>query len=179
MAELWLDITDIPAQGRDFSFTDPAIWEEPFREFGLPYRRDPDAPPVAELTVTPQKSGVLVRGRLSGRIVTPCDRCAEDTTVVLDNSFELFEELPRQGEQSLEESRMRRRGKVIELDAGGLLWEQFVLAMPVKPLCSEGCLGLCPGCGRNLNAGSCSCGESESDPRLAALRGLRITKPTH
>lgn len=179
MTELWLDITDIPATGRDFSFSDPAIWDEPIREFGLPYRPDPDNAPGAELSVAPQKDGVLVRGRLSGRMITPCDRCAEDTVIPLDSPFEVYEELPRPGETSLETALVRRRGKVLELDVGGLLWEQLVLAMPVKPLCSEGCLGLCPGCGRNLNSGSCACGKPEGDPRLAPLRGLRVTKPTN
>jgi uncharacterized protein len=179
MAELWLDITDIPAQGREFSFTDPTVWEGPFVEFGLPYRQDPQAPLAADMTVTPQKTGVFVRGRLTGKVLTPCDRCAEETTVVLDSAFEVFEDMPRPGELSLETSLLRRRGKVIELDAGGLLWEQFVLAMPIKPLCSEDCLGLCPGCGRNRTTGSCTCGEPDGDPRLSALRGLRITKPTH
>jgi len=179
MTELWLDITDIPATGRDFSFSDPAIWEEPIGRYGLPYRFDRDAPPTAELSVAPQKDGVLVRGNLAGRVVTPCDRCAEDTAVPLDSPFELYEELPRPGEASLETALVRRRGKVLELDVGGLLWEQFVLAMPVKPLCSEGCLGLCPGCGRSLNAGSCNCGEPEGDPRLEPLRGLRVTKPAN
>jgi uncharacterized protein len=179
MTELWLDITDIPATGRDFSFSDPAIWNEPIREYGLPHRFAPGAAPVAEVNVTPQKTGVLVRGRLAGQVITPCDRCAEDAVVVLDSPFELYEELPRQGELSLEISLLRRRGKVLELDVGGILWEQFVLAMPVKPLCSEDCLGLCPGCGRKIGAGSCSCGESDGDLRLAPLRGLRVTKPTN
>lgn len=178
MAELWLDITDIPAQGREFSFADPAIWEGPCCEFGLPYRADPDDPPRADVTVMPHKSGVFVRGRLAGKVIAPCDRCAEDTTVVLDSPFEVDEELPRPDEQSLEATLVRRRGKVIELDAGGLLWEQFLLAMPVKPLCSEDCPGLCPGCGRPLGAGSCTCGEAEGDSRLAVLRGMRIGKPT-
>ncbi len=150
------------------------MWAAPIREFGLPHRLDPQDSPRAEFSVVPQRRGVLVQGRIAGRVVTPCDRCAEDTVVVLDSPFEFYEELPIAGEQTLETSLVRRRGKVMELDVGGMLWEQFVLAMPVKPLCSENCLGLCPGCGRNLNTGSCDCGGPGGDPRLAPLRGLRV-----
>ena len=61
-------------------------------------------------------------------------------------------------------------------DLAGLLWEEFVLALPVRPLCKPDCKGLCPDCGKNLNEGSCSCVRDEGDPRLAALRGLKVKK---
>ena len=35
--------------------------------------------------------------------------------------------------------------------------EQFVLTLPMKPLCSDDCKGLCPVCGTNLNRGTCDC----------------------
>jgi len=51
--------------------------------------------------------------------------------------------------------------------------EQFVLSLPMKPLCSEGCKGLCPVCGTNLNRNTCDCKPVWEDPRFAALRELR------
>jgi uncharacterized protein len=51
--------------------------------------------------------------------------------------------------------------------------EQFYLALPMKPLCSEACHGLCPVCGTNLNRGTCDCKRDWDDPRLAPLRELR------
>jgi uncharacterized protein len=51
--------------------------------------------------------------------------------------------------------------------------EQFYLALPMKPLCSEGCKGLCAMCGTNLNKGSCDCKREWEDPRLAALKELK------
>jgi uncharacterized protein len=59
-----------------------------------------------------------------------------------------------------------------QIDLNELLREQFYLALPMKPLCAEGCKGLCPQCGTNLNAGSCTCTVVWEDPRLAALKGL-------
>jgi DUF177 domain-containing protein len=51
--------------------------------------------------------------------------------------------------------------------------EQIQLAIPMKPLCTEGCLGLCPRCGANQNGEGCSCAETAVDSRFAALAGIR------
>ncbi|WP_243359681.1 YceD family protein [Fundidesulfovibrio terrae] len=174
MAERWLDITDIPAEGREFDFDDQELWVEGLREFNMDFA--PASPLTATLKVTPEPRGALVRGRLTGAVSAPCDRCTREVRVDVDQSFDLFEEEPIPGEESLEPTLLRRRGRVLELDVGGLLWEEFVLALPVKPLCSEDCKGLCPSCGQDLNAGPCKCGGAELDPRMAALRGLTIVK---
>jgi uncharacterized protein len=53
-----------------------------------------------------------------------------------------------------------------------LLREQIQLALPMKPLCTEACRGLCPECGTNLNRTQCDCTPTWEDPRLAPLKGL-------
>ena len=50
---------------------------------------------------------------------------------------------------------------------------KILLALPVKQVCSAGCKGLCPHCGRNLNVESCDCVNTISDPRWAALEDIR------
>lgn len=35
--------------------------------------------------------------------------------------------------------------------------QEIFLDYPIKPLCSSGCRGLCPQCGKNLNQGECGC----------------------
>jgi uncharacterized metal-binding protein YceD (DUF177 family) len=54
-----------------------------------------------------------------------------------------------------------------------LVNEQIQLAIPMKPLCTEGCLGLCAQCGANQNGEGCSCSETVVDTRFAALAGIR------
>ena len=54
-----------------------------------------------------------------------------------------------------------------------LALEQVQLAIPMKPLCDEGCLGLCPVCGKNRSREACGCETSMVDDRWDALRGLR------
>ena len=175
MSELWLDITDLPASGREFSFSDPSLWTGPIEEYTLPHRLE-KAGLEASFSVTPQGRGMLIRGSLKGRVTTPCDRCAEDTTIEIDNDFDLFEEVPLPDQESLEPGLLRRRGKVLELDVASLLWEQFLLALPVKPLCDENCPGLCPNCGKPLRDGPCGCVTEKGDPRLAVLKNLKVPR---
>ncbi len=61
-------------------------------------------------------------------------------------------------------------GDNIEIDS--LIAEQISLELPTRHLCSEDCKGLCPKCGQDLNAGSCSCVTKEIDPRLEILKQL-------
>lgn len=48
----------------------------------------------------------------------------------------------------------------------------IVLSLPMKPLCSEECKGICPSCGENLNRKKCDCVVEDVDPRLAILKDL-------
>lgn len=62
----------------------------------------------------------------------------------------------------------------MEINLGALLWQELVLALPIKALCRPDCKGLCPQCGKNLNLEVCSCDTESLDPRLAVLRNLKI-----
>ena len=59
-----------------------------------------------------------------------------------------------------------------QIDLEQMVREQFQLALPMKPLCRDQCLGLCSGCGTNLNERRCTCDTRWRDPRLAALEAL-------
>lgn len=54
-----------------------------------------------------------------------------------------------------------------------LALEQIQLSIPMKPLCDESCLGLCPQCGANRSREKCSCEASVVDERWDALKGIR------
>ena len=59
------------------------------------------------------------------------------------------------------------------IDLGELMHEQFVLALPMKPLCTaERARGCCVHCGTNFNKETCDCAPQWTDPRLAVLKGL-------
>ncbi len=120
--------------------------------------------------------------RLVGRVQTtlelPCGRCLEPFTTPVDQTFDLryqpHTENTGEGEREIEEDDLTTAFyENDEIDLGHLMQEQFLLALPMKPLCGVDCKGLCAMCGTNLNTGSCDCKREWEDPRLAALKTLQ------
>ncbi len=62
------------------------------------------------------------------------------------------------------------------LNINDLLIEQMLLNIPMKPLCSFDCRGICPKCGGDLFSNQCNCVISEIDSRLAVLKQLLSKK---
>lgn len=191
MTNTWISLKDIPAEGREFSFAGQEAldaWAGFFREFKLDARVE--KPLEARFTVLTPQGGVLVRGSLSGSVVLQCSRCAGEVEYPVDVDFEIFEDLPageakpgtkptgaaetEAGEVDEQCGFLRVERGEPELSPAEMLWEEFSLHLPAKLVCAEACRGLCPDCGANLNDGPCGCGEQGGDPRMAALRGLKI-----
>jgi uncharacterized protein len=131
----------------------------------------------ASLAFEVQKDGDRYRlvGTLTSALEVTCSRCLEPFTVPIDVPFDLWyvpQVLNRgEGEREIEEDDLATayfRDDLIDL--GQLMREQFVLALPMKPLCLETCKGLCPQCGVNLNQVTCMCTRRWEDPRLSGLR---------
>ena len=120
--------------------------------------------------------------RLVGNVKTTlelqCSRCLEPYTLPVDQRFDLRYQPHAQntgeGEREIEEDDLTTAFyENDEIDLGQLMREQFYLALPMKPLCSDDCKGLCPACGANLNRTTCGCDRSWEDPRLAALKQFK------
>lgn len=120
--------------------------------------------------------------RLAGTVKTtlelPCGRCLEPYTLPVDAAFDLryhpHAENAGEGEQEIEEDDLSTAFYENDtIDLGQLMREQFYLALPMKPLCSDACHGLCSICGANLNRETCGCKREWEDPRLAVLRELK------
>jgi len=62
------------------------------------------------------------------------------------------------------------------LDLSEPVREELILSAPTYVLCRDDCRGLCPGCGEDLNVGSCVCRPSP-DPRWGPLAALRNALP--
>lgn len=170
----WLvSLNDLPPDGREFTLDDQQIWLEPLKEFKMDCRIS--APLAAKIRVSPAEDGCLVRGSLAGAVVLPCNRCAEDAPVNIESRFEEFEEVPAD-EVSRGDSPIVFEQHSPMLDLAAVAWEEFMLSLPVNPLCRPDCKGLCPQCGANLNAAPCSCQLDEADPRMAPLRDFVIKR---
>jgi uncharacterized protein len=109
-----------------------------------------------------------------------CARCAEPYPIANTSTFHVrFRPRP---ETSIENEEVEITDKE-ELDVEfysertiplrDLALEQVQLSIPMKPLCDENCLGLCPTCGVNRTREECTCSESMIDERWGALKGIR------
>ncbi len=59
-----------------------------------------------------------------------------------------------------------------EIDVTPAVREELLLALPRYVLCREDCKGICPQCGRDLNAGLCGCAPA-TDLRWQPLQALK------
>ena len=121
---------------------------------------------------------ITVEGRISTHIEMICSRCLTPHDEYLDDTFEVIYR-PRPEEQEvgdeieLEETDLNISYYVGDsLAIAELIREQLLLLLPVKPLCKDDCVGLCPSCGQNLNEGSCTCPKEAIDSRFAVLGQL-------
>lgn len=122
---------------------------------------------LVEGKVTKLEEGFLVQLAEHLKVDTHCDRCLKPMTLGLFGEAE--EHVLQEPE---EDSQLRLDGDAIDLTP--LVTETAVLAWPAKLLCQEGCLGLCPSCGKDLNEETCSCTGAMTDPRFEALRNLHL-----
>jgi uncharacterized protein len=125
------------------------------------------------------------RFRLVGTVKTAlelaCSRCLEPFVMPVDREFDL-RYLPAGAAEPEsdddEETEVEDDDVAVtfyrdeQIDLNELLREQFYLALPMKPLCSEDCKGICPQCGTNRNTSPCDCTPQWEDPRMAGLKTL-------
>ena len=124
-----------------------------------------------------------VAGRLTGEIELACSRCLEPFRLPVAADFDLryVPHVENTGhgendEKEVEEDDLSTAFYENDaIDLGQLIMEQLQLALPMKPLCREDCRGLCPNCGTNLNTGRCDCDVKWEDPRLAALKAIKLS----
>jgi len=107
-------------------------------------------------------------GRIEGDLVLPCRRCLADARAhVNDDAHLIFAEPEDEDTDDPDVYRLDPRAS--ELDLRPAIREQWLLAAPSFASCREECLGLCPKCGADLNAGPCDC-PSVTDSRWEGLR---------
>ena len=116
--------------------------------------------------------GVLVTGTASAPVVGECARCLESLTSEVEANFQelyLYEPSPDPDED--EDDVLLLDGDLLDLEP--VLRDAVVLALPLAPLCSDDCAGLCPECGVRLaDAGPGHQHEGAVLPEWEALRQL-------
>ncbi|MGW8250286.1 MAG: YceD family protein [Anaerolineales bacterium] len=118
--------------------------------------------------VTRAAQGLLVHVKLQALLHTECVRCLSEFRQPLSTDFT---ELYAFSRKSITDSEL-----ILPEDAHinlrPLIREYMLLDIPIKPLCSPDCKGLCLICGENLNEGVHDHSPEPIDPRLSILKSL-------
>lgn len=165
-------VSEIPEEG--LRFEGAGAFPEPFQD--RTWRLE-----EAELAVDKDGDVVFVNGHIRSRVPQVCSRCLESYEATVDAAVDtrLVPAPVARGEErelgtdDLETDVYDHD----QIDLNALLETETTLGLPMKPLCREGCRGLCPTCGASRNAAPCGCAPAV-DPRWSPLKGLadRLSK---
>ncbi len=100
---------------------------------------------------TRTQEGLLLTGNFTAFVAAECGRCLETFPQVLN--IELTELYHFRNRIVKDSDLLVPEGGFIDL--APLLVEYFILEIPINPICTPDCLGLCPECGANLNLEPC------------------------
>lgn len=104
----------------------------------------------------------------------PCDRCLKEVinTDYVEYSGKLMNRVDEDAEFDLDSDIvLMEQNKINICD---LVNELVILSIPMKNLCEEECLGICPICGKDLNKEKCDCETESGDLRFSVLKDLQI-----
>lgn len=122
-----------------------------------------------DLRLEAVSEGILVTGTVCGETAGQCSRCLEpiDGTVTVFLT-ELFAYPDSATEQTTDAEDVHRITDD-KVDLEQAIIDAVVLELPMSPLCSEDCPGLCPDCGVRLAIAEPGHGHEVIDPRWAGL----------
>jgi uncharacterized protein len=136
-----------------------------------------------DITVTREYDNVRVTGRVTAPLALSCSRCLTDFTSFVDTNFTIFfrkeAAIAPSAEDELELGEMDLLSSAYsgdEIDLTHEIEEQIAMEIPLKPLCSDSCKGLCHECGTDLNTSSCSCSKKTVSLAFSALKDFKVTK---
>jgi uncharacterized protein len=140
---------------------------EPLLLGGQAYEPQPNPVP-GELTVTRASSGPVLELAFDVTLAGPCFRCLTDAELPVSLSLREYQATKPEGDEEQTEYLDDDR-----LDLSAWAHDAIALALPDKILCRDDCAGLCPVCGKDLNAEPHEHVEETTDPRWAKLSELK------
>jgi uncharacterized protein len=137
----------------------------------------------AEISVEREFDHLKATGRVRVPVDFVCSRCLATYQSVIDSHFRIIfrKESARQSEvedetELCDEDLIASTYSGDEIDLVHELEEQVALGIPFKPLCGDGCLGLCPACGADLNTSACSCSREPVNLKFSALKDFKAIR---
>jgi uncharacterized protein len=164
-----VDFRQIKPEGSELNFSESA--ED--LDLGAEGVEFPE-PIDVELTAIKTGDEVIIQGRLKTTAEMDCSRCLERFEMPIGSKLQFVIQLLdiNAPQDSDDEDFVILPKTIQEYDLAERVREAILLELPLKPLCSESCLGLCPMCGTNLNESECECTPDKTDERWESLRQL-------
>ncbi len=167
-----IKVIDIPVEGLEIELSEEAAIFE-----GLDEDVNAASKVLASFSLKKVGATVYLAGSMETEISLVCSRCGKPFEAHVEAGFKLdlvpFESLPREEEKELHAGDLDvefYKNGIIDLRE--FLREQILLQVPMKPLCTEDCRGLCQYCGQDLNIAQCACEPPAGHPGLSGLKGL-------
>ena len=121
--------------------------------------------------------GVLVSGSVEAPLVGECGRCLDPVEQTLEVSVQqLYSYDDADVEADEDDDTGRLEGDLIDFEPA--VRDAVVLALPLSPLCSDDCAGLCPGCGGRWDELPEDHTHDQIDPRWAGLQTMLDDRQT-
>lgn len=117
------------------------------------------APLEARVQAELIQSDVLVTGEVSTVFTCSCARCLNNFDKPVTSKFK----------QTVDPV-----DNVVDVDY--LIKEAVILDLPLKAVCREECLGLCPVCGKNKNEADCGCEVPTGAQAWDVLKNIQFPK---
>ena len=128
-----------------------------------------------ELAIQRSADEFFCQGQVEARVVLECARCLVRFGKELSGPTDFVacseEDMAKYSGGDSEEY-VPFAGNDLSVDLVEPVQQALMLALPMMPLCTEDCHGLCPMCGVNLNEKTCDCENETIDPRWDGLKGL-------
>jgi uncharacterized protein len=122
--------------------------------------------------------GVLVTGTVTAPTAGECGRCLDPFSGEVElNLTELFAYPDSATEQTTDDNEIHRLvDDTIDLEP--VIIDAIGLELPLQPLCSQDCAGLCPECGVRMAIAGSDHGHEILDPRWAGLANFATESPS-
>lgn len=136
------------------------------------------APVELDVRLESVSEGVYVSGRVQAPLAGECARCLDPLTDGVDVELaELFAYPDSITDETTDPDELPR---VVDeqVDVEQVVRDAVVLGLPLSPLCTPDCAGLCPECGERRADLAPDHGHETLDPRWAALRGRTFGEAT-
>ncbi len=164
-----VDFRQVKPEGSEFAYSELSEELELLVE-GVEF------PEPIEVEISVNKTGdeLIFQGKAATKVEAECSRCLDNFETEVKSRLQFVIQLLEisQPQDSDDDDYVILPKTIQDYDIGPRVREAILLELPLKPLCSETCLGLCPMCGVNLNESECDCTPDKADERWDLLKQL-------